>query len=152
MVLFISMVSVWISVIAGTYQRIFAMPKWFAKPPESFELIRKQNKLARRFWIPLSIVFIISLAISIIIYIDQDQVRNFLLAAFVCFAVNGALSGVYFAKEIIAFTKVTVDSPLTGELQNRVRFWLRWTILRDMLQLFTAIFVTIAYSIVISII
>lgn len=57
--LLVAMILMWIAFVAGTYQRIFKMPKWFAHPPASFELIRKQSKKARIFWIPLSVLFVI---------------------------------------------------------------------------------------------
>jgi uncharacterized iron-regulated membrane protein len=143
--LLIATILMWIAVIVGTYQRIFEMPKWFAKPPASFELIRKQSKKARMFWIPLSASFMISIGVSLILNWNFPEVRNYIMAAMACFGLTGALSGIYFVKEVIAFTKIPVNAPLTTKLQNRINFWLRWTTVRDVLQFFAAIFVTLAY-------
>jgi hypothetical protein len=143
--LLVAMVLSWIAVIAGTYQRIFEMPKWFANPPLSFELIRQQSRNSRRFWIPLSTLFMISVFTSLVLNWQLSLVRSHLIMAIVSFGLAGALSGIYFIKEIIAFTKIPVDAPSTPELLGRVKFWLKWTSLRDILQFLTATFITIAY-------
>jgi len=143
--LLVATILMWIAVIAGTYQRIFEMPKWFAAPPSSFELIRKQSKKARAFWIPLSILFMIFTLTSLVLNWQNELVRNHILGALACFGLTGALSGLYFVKEVIAFTKIPADEPLTAELLRRISFWLRWTSIRDILQLFAALFLTFAY-------
>ena len=144
-ILLIAVILIWIAVLAGTYQRIFEMPKWFANPPASFELIRKQSKLAKTFWIPLSILFVISACIALILNWQYAGTRVHIIGALICFGLTGLLSGVYFVKEVIAFTKIPVDAAQTPELLRRVRVWLRWTTVRDVLQLFAAVFLTIAY-------
>jgi len=144
-ILLIAVILIWIAVLVGTYQRIFEMPKWFANPPASFELIRKQSKLAKTFWIPLSILFVISACIALILNWQYAGTRVHIIGALVCFGLTGLLSGLYFVKEVIAFTKIPVDAAQTPELLRRVRVWLRWTTVRDVLQLFAAVFLTIAY-------
>ena len=143
--LLITMVLIWIAFIVGLYQRIFQMPKWFANPPSSFELIRKQSKTARAFWLPLSALLMVSLIGALILNWQSTNSRTHLFGALACFGLTGALSGIYFVREIIAFTKIPVDAPQTPELLRRTRLWLRWTSIRDVLQLFAALFVTIAY-------
>ena len=145
-ILMVSVILMWVAVIAGTYQRIFKMPKWFENPPASFERIRQQSKSAKKFWIPLSVLFMISLVISVILNWEQPIVRNYSLASFACFGLTGALSGLYFVKEVLAFSNMPVNAPKTPELIERTRFWLRWTTVRDLLQLLAAIFVTMAYT------
>jgi hypothetical protein len=145
-VLLVAVVAIWVAVIAGTYQRIFKMPKWFEDPPASFERIRRQSKGAKRFWIPLSLVFIISLLISLILNWQSAIARSYIIAALACFGLTGALSGMYFVKEVLAFSKMPVDTPKTPELISRTRSWLRWTTVRDLLQLLAAIFTTLAYT------
>jgi len=135
----------WVAVIAGTYQRLFSMPKWFENPPASFERIRKQSKPAKMFWIPLSALFMISLVISLILNWEEPIVRNYIFASVACFGLTGALSGLYFVKEVLAFSNMPASAPKTPELLNRTRLWLKRTIVRDVLQLLTAIFVTLAY-------
>ena len=144
-ILLIAVILIWIAVLVGTYQRIFEMPKWFASPPASFELIRKQSKQAKTFWIPLSILFVISACIALILNWQYAGTRVHIIGALVCFGLTGLLSGLYFVKEVIAFTKIPVDAAQTPELLRRVRVWLRWTTVRDVLQLFAAVFLTIAY-------
>jgi len=144
-VLLIATILIWIAVFAGTYQRIFEMPKWFANPPASFEAIRKQSKTARSFWIPLSILFVVSASVALILNWKYPGTRLHIIGALVCFGLTGLLSGLYFVKEVIAFTKIPRDAPATPDLLERVRIWLRWTTVRDVLQFFAAVFLTIAY-------
>lgn len=145
-VLLVAVVAMWIAVIAGTYQRIFKMPKWFEDPPASFERIRRQSKGAKLFWMPLSLVFIISLLISLILNWQYAIPRSYIIASLACFGLTGALSGLYFVKEVLAFSKMPVNAPQTPALLNRTRTWLRWTTVRDLLQLLAAIFVSLAYT------
>jgi hypothetical protein len=145
-ILLAAVVITWVAVIVGTYLRIFKMPKWFDNPPASFERIRKQSKKAKMFWIPLSVVFMVLLGVSLILNWQLPEVRNYLLASFGCFGLTGALSGMYFVKEVLAFSNMPIDAPKTPELIGRTKFWLRWTTVRDLLQLLAAIFTTAAYS------
>ena len=144
--LLISTIVIWIAVLAGTYQRLFEMPKWFRNPPASFELIRKQSKKARMFWIPLSVLFMISAGTALILNWQFPDSRNHIIGGMVCFALTGILSAAYFVKEILAFTKISPDAPATDELKSRVRTWLRWTTVRDVLQFLAAAFISIAYN------
>ena len=143
--LLLALILIWITVVVGLYQRIVKMPKWFENPPVSFELIRKQNKSARAFWIPISVLFIISLILSMVLNWQFPDTRTHIIGAFICYGIASALSGSYFIKEVIAFTKIPVDEPQTPELLRRTKFWLKWTSVRDVLQILTAIFITIAY-------
>lgn len=145
-VLLIAMILIWIAVFTGLYQRIFEMPKWFTNPPASFDLIRRQSKKARTFWITLSALFMISVCTALIFNWQYPDTRNHIIGAIVCFGLTGALSGIYFVREIIAFTKIPATAPQTPELLHRTRFWLRWTTVRDVLQLFAAGFLSIAYN------
>ena len=143
--LLIAVILVWIIVVVGMYQRIFKMPKWFVNPPASFSLIRKQSKKSQAFWLPTSALFIIALIISLILNWQFSDTRTYIIAAFICYGIASALSGIYFIKEVIAFTKIPPDAPQTPELLRRTKFWLKWTSIRDVLQILTAIFVTISY-------
>ena len=143
--LLLSTILIWIAVVVGLYQRIFEMPKWFSNPPQSFELIRNQSKKARTFWIPLSILFIICTIAALIFNWESWDRRVHIIGALVCFGLTGALSGIYFVKEVLAFTRMPAETPQTPELLRRTRTWLRWTSIRDVLQLFAALFLSIAY-------
>ena len=145
-ILLIAMILMWIAVVVGLYQRIFLMPKWFENPPASFERIRKQSKAAKTFWLPLSALFMLSLITALILNWRYPDVRNYIFASLACFGLTGALSGIYFIKEVLAFSNMPVDSPQTPELLQRTKFWLRWTTVRDVLQILAAVFVTMAYS------
>lgn len=143
-ILLLAMTLSWIATIIGLYQRIFVMPKWFVNPPSSFELIRQQSKRSRSFWLPFTTLFMISVFTSLFLNWHQLLVRNHLLIAILSFGLSGVLSGTFFIKEIISFTKIPANSPATPELLLRVKFWLRWTTLRDVLQFLTSILLTIA--------
>jgi len=145
-ILLIAVILIWIAVIAGLYQRIFLMPKWFENPPASFERIRKQSKTARTFWIPLSALFMISIVTALILNWKNYDIRLHIIASLVCFGLTGVLSGIYFVKEVLNFSRIPVDAPQTPDLIRRIKFWLRWTTVRDVLQIFAAGFVTIAYN------
>jgi predicted membrane channel-forming protein YqfA (hemolysin III family) len=110
-ILLIPLILIWIAVIAGLYQRIAQMPKWFANP--------------RVFWIPLSVLFIITAFVALIINWPSIDTRIHIIGAIVCFGLTGIL---------------------TPELLQRFRFWLRWTTVRDLLQLVAALFLSIAYN------
>jgi hypothetical protein len=145
-ILIVSLVTMWIAFIVGTYQRIFRMPKWFEDPPASFKRIRQQSKPARIFWIPLSALFMVSAVISLVLNWEQAAVRNYIFTSVACFGLTGALSGIYFVKEVLAFSKMPVTAPKTNDLLARTRVWLRRTTVRDALQLLAAISVTLAYT------
>jgi hypothetical protein len=144
--LLIAVVLIWVAVVVGTWQRFFQMPKWFADPPASFTLIRKQSKKAKMFWIPLSALFILFAGAALIFNWQYIQVRNYIMLGLASYALTGILSGMYFVREVIAFTKIPPDAPKTQELLWRTETWLRWTTIRDVLQLFAAIFLTLAYK------
>jgi len=145
-ILLVATILIWIAVFVGLYQRIFEMPKWFSNPPASFELIRQQSKKARIFWIPLSASFMISACTALILNWQFADTRIHIIGALVCFGITGALSGLYFVKEILSFTKIPKDSSPTPELLRRVKVWLRWTSVRDVLQFCAALFISIAYN------
>lgn len=120
--LLVAMILMWIAVIVGTYQRIFEMPKWFSNPPASFELIRKQSKKARSFWIPLSILIIIAICTSAILYWQDFDLRIHILGGLLCFVLTGIVSTVYFVREVVAFSQIPAEAPQTPELIQRTKF------------------------------
>lgn len=145
-ILLIASILSWLGVAVGLFQRIFLMPKWFENPPESFERIRSQSKTAKIFWIPLSMLTIISYFVSLILNWKFSESRWDIIIAIICFGLIGMLSGIYFVKEVLAFSKIPVDATQTPELLKRTNFWLKWTTVRDVLQISTAIFITLAYK------
>ncbi|NML40814.1 hypothetical protein HHL17_26695 [Chitinophaga sp. G-6-1-13] len=120
--------------LAGSWERIFRMPHWFADPPRSFALIAPQTKHSARFWIPLQLTFLGSFITALITNWPQPQVRPYLLMALVCFMAVTIPTATYFVKEIIAFSKMTEDTPRTPELLKRSRTWIVWTTSRNILQ------------------
>ncbi len=143
--LFIALMLVFTVVIIGTTQRIFQIPEWFSNPPVSFELLKSESKRVKSFWIPLSILFIVSACTSIILNWQYTDVRNYAIAGLACYAITRVLSAAYFVREIAAFSKMPADALPTRELLHRTKTWLRLTTTRDVLQLLAAIFITIAF-------
>jgi hypothetical protein len=134
----------WLAVIAGAYQRIIDVPKWFANPPSSFEVIRQQSRKIALFTVPLLLLLTAAFAWALFLNSSVPRVRNYILASIVCFMTGKALSAAYFVKEIVAFSKTPVTAPKTPALVIRVKFWQRWTFLRDVLQVFAALLITLA--------
>ncbi|MDB5109361.1 MAG: hypothetical protein JWR67_475 [Mucilaginibacter sp.] len=120
--------------IVGSYERIYRMPKWFENPPQSFGLIAPQTKKATIFWIPVQLLFIVALIIAIITNWELRDVRLYLILALGCFIAVAALTGAYFVKEILIFSKMPATTPATPQLQKRAQQWLKWTTVRNVLQ------------------
>ncbi|SJZ73295.1 hypothetical protein SAMN04488128_1011385 [Chitinophaga eiseniae] len=125
--------------LAGSWERIFRMPHWFADPPHSFSLIAPQTKQSARFWIPLQLLFLLSFITALVTNWSQPQVRPYLLLALVSFLLVTIPTATYFVKEIIAFSKMTPDTPCTPELLRRSSRWIRWTTSRNVLQFISLI-------------
>lgn len=137
----------WLAVLVGAYQRYFDMPKWFANPPASFEFLRRQSRSITLFWIPLSAISVLVFASALFLNRSLPVVVNYILASTACFALAKTLSAVYFVKEIVAFSKTPITAPKTPGLMIRVKFWRRWTVLRDVLQVLAALLITMARAI-----
>ena len=144
--LLLSTILLWLAFFAGVWQRIFLFPKWFANPPASFELIRQQRKKANGLWIILSALILVSLVLALAFNWKHYDGRVHIIAGLICFILIHLSGGFYFVREIIAFTKIPPDAPPNPDLLRRVKKWLRWTIIREVLNLFAAIFVSIAYN------
>jgi hypothetical protein len=141
-----AVILMWIGVVEATIVRVFQMPKWFADPPFSFHLIKKQTKKLRMFWIPLSIAFMLCSSIALVLDWHFPATRNYILAGVGFYFLNGIVSGSYFVKEVHEFSSMSVNAPQTPQLISRTQKWLRLTTIRDVMQLLTAIFMTLAYN------
>ncbi|MGN7821051.1 hypothetical protein ACTJJB_13045 [Chitinophaga sp. 22536] len=125
--------------LAGSWERIFRMPRWFADPPRSFALITPQTKHSARFWIPVQLLFLVSFITALATNWLRPAVRPYLLTALVCFLAVTIPTATYFVKEILAFSKMNNDTPRTPELLKRSRQWIQWTTSRNILQLISFI-------------
>lgn len=121
--------------IAGSYERLFRMPKWFENPPRSFGLITQQTKSSSKFWIPLQILFLLSFITTLITNWTLPAVRFYLLFTLVSFLLVVIPTATYFVREILAFAKMPADTPATPDLLKRSKTWLTWTTSRNLLQL-----------------
>lgn len=145
-ILLVATILIWIALIAAIYQRIFQMPRWFANPPASFELIRKERKNLGTFWIILSVLFFIFAILALILNWEHHDARSHIIGSLACVTIIQFVNGVYLIKEVNAFSKITPDSTLTPELTKRIRMWLRWSIVRIVLLIIATGFISIAYN------
>ena len=144
-VLLITMIVMWVIVVASTYQRFYTMPKWFENPPASFERIRRQSKASQAFWLPITALSLIAIVADLILNWHYLNIRICILSALLCFIINGVSTGAYFVKEILYFARMPANVSPTGDLLNRTKFWLKWTTVRNVLQIGSAVFISIAY-------
>ena len=130
--------------LAGLYERLFNMPKWFSNPPASFSYIREHTSAAKKIHIPLQIMFLITFIIALILNWGNVSVRTLMLYSIGCFVLIIITTAAYFAREIIVFIKMPEDTPATPEIIKRAKLWERWTSLRNVLQLIGLILLIIA--------
>lgn len=130
--------------IAGIYERVVNIPKWFSNPPYSFAYIREHAPKAQKFWIPLQILFFISFILAIVLNWGTPSTRNYMLLSAASYVLVIITTAAYFVKEIMAFSKMTDDTPVTPELLKRAKLWERWTTIRNALQLIGLIFLILA--------
>ena len=130
--------------IAGLRERMVNIPRWFADPPSSFEIIRQQAGPAAKFWIPVQIIFLITLITAFITNWKYTEVRSYLLLGTLCFVIVVILTTTYFVKEIMAFSRIPVTGEATPELLKRADRWFKTTIIRNIVQGIALRFFTIA--------
>jgi hypothetical protein len=129
---------------AGIRERIVNIPKWFANPPASFDIIRQQAKGASRFWIPLQFLFLVALIGALITNWTQKGVRTLMLVGTALFLIAIVLTAAYFVREIMYFSKIPMDAPATPDLLKRARTWYKTTIIRNIFQGIALIFFILA--------
>ena len=120
------------------------MPKWFSDPPASFKLIKERAPKAQRFWIPLQGLFLITFIIAFILNWGVVGIRNYMLVPLGVYIIIIISTALYFAREIIFFTKIPEDAPATPELINRANRWKSLTTWRNVLLLIGFIFLLLA--------
>ncbi len=130
--------------IAGVRERVVNIPQWFADPPASFELIRKQAPAAARFWIPVQIVFLVALVFAFITNWKHHDVRLMMIFGTSAFLLVIVLTAAFYVKEVMAFSKMPVDAPLTEDLLKRANTWFRTTIIRNIIQGVALVFFIVA--------
>lgn len=147
----ISNYSLWIATIMlaiiaiyGTYEYYYNMPKWFSDPPVSFEVIRKQTKSAQKIWIPLQLLFLISFVTALVSNWQVSTIRTYLIFAGIAYLIIIISTGAYFAREIIAFTKIPTNAPKTANLIKRANLWYQSSMIRNVLQFIALVLILIA--------
>lgn len=142
--LIMATISLAVIFVAGMYERITNITKWFADPPSSFSLINRHTKAALRFWIPVQILFFASYITALVTNWDNATIRNYVILTGVSYVFIIVMTASYFAKEIMAFSKMSPDEPATPELKERAGKWLKWTGLRNVLQGIGLLFLLLA--------
>ncbi|WP_420149246.1 hypothetical protein [Spirosoma sp.] len=120
--------------VAGLRERIVNIPRWFANPPASFDLIRQQAVNAPKFWIPVQLLFVITLVTAFITNWSDATVRNRLLISTGFFLLVIILTATYYVREIMAFQRIPATASVTPELLKRVNRWYQTTVIRNILQ------------------
>jgi hypothetical protein len=120
--------------IAGVRERVVNIPQWFADPPASFELIRQQTPAATRFWIPVQIIFLVALILAFITNWKHQDVRLMMILGTTAFLLVIVLTVAFYVKEVMAFSKMPVDAPMTEGLLKRANTWFRTTVIRNIIQ------------------
>ncbi len=130
--------------LAGLYERLVNMPKWFSDPPASFSFIREHTSKAQKIHLPLQILFLLSFIIALVLNWAVVLIRTYMLLSIGSFLLIIISTVTYFAKEIIYFSKTPEDAPATPELIKRAKLWEKWTTIRNILQLIGFVFLLLA--------
>ena len=72
--------------------------------------------------------------------------RRLLLIGLGSYIVMRVWSGLYFIREMLAFQKISLDSPPSAELSARVASWTFWTWFREPLDLISLVCFLLALS------
>jgi hypothetical protein len=116
----------------GIYQHVVNIPRWFATPPRSFELVRQSANVEARFWIPLQASIALLLIASLVLNWRSPAQRTLLVTAFVAYLVVWVTTGIYFAPEIVRFSQLSPDVSWTTELATRANRWVMFSWIRPL--------------------
>ena len=131
----------------GLYEHLVLTPLWSASPPSSFAIIQPGTGVPlQKFWIPVHTAITIFLILSLVLTWRQMEVRRLLLIGLGSYIVMRVWSGLYFIREMLAFQKISLDSPPSAELSARVASWTFWTWFREPLDLISLVCFLLALS------
>jgi len=115
----------------GLYQHCVVIPAWFREPPASFASINQYGKSEVRFWVPLQAITMIALVVSLLMHWREPARRALIVAACACYLVVAAVTAVYFAPRIIAWSKMNPDGAASRELRAASHRWVLWSWIRQ---------------------
>lgn len=119
------------SIVAiGFYQLILVMPQWFANMPESLSLISKSNTNAVQFWIPLQLLFLLSLVTTLIFNWGIPYRRMLILYTLGIYIAVMIVSATLLAPQIVALSKITPATPFSAQTAAIAHRWLTFSWLR----------------------
>lgn len=142
--LFAATITLTIIFVAGVRERVVNIPRWFSNPPASFELIRQQAPAATRFWIPVQLTFLVTLTLAFITNWKYHDVRLMMILGTTAFLIVIALTAAFYVKEIMAFSKMPADAPVTKDLLKRAHIWYSTTVSRNIIQGIALVFFILA--------
>jgi hypothetical protein len=105
---------------AGINQSIFVFPRWFESVPQSLELARDRSPA--KFWIPLQASAAIALGSAFALNRHVPARRRLLAVALGFYVGTWAVTGAWFAPEIIRLTKPGNGLP-PDEIARRGKRW-----------------------------
>jgi hypothetical protein len=131
----------------GLYEHMVLTPLWSASLPSSFAIIQPGTGVPlQKFWIPVHTAITVFLILSLVLTWRQMEVRRLLLIGLGSYLVMRVWSGLYFIREMLAFQKISIDSPPSAELSARVASWTFWTWFREPLDIISCVCFLFALS------
>jgi hypothetical protein len=112
---------------AGINESVFVMPRWFESPPQSLQLIRDRSPA--KFWIPLQASAAAALGSAFALNRHAPARRGLLALALGLYVGTWAVTGAWFAPEIIRLSRAGQELP-PDEIERRGRRWLRLSWIR----------------------
>lgn len=109
---------------AQLFETAVLVPKWIARPPESFGLLADKNGMSlKAFWIIFHSLHEVVFIVAIVFCWKLGAVRNWLLVLFAVHFLVRVWTLAYFAPNIIEFQKIAEMSASTADLVKRVNLW-----------------------------
>jgi hypothetical protein len=145
-ILLIAMILAWINFFFGMYVRFSQMPKWIQSPPTSFNLFGTEATRTKFFWESISFLFLIAAVIGLVLNWNHEDARSHIIASLIFFLLAIVMNFVYYMKKRLAAAQLPLDESQETVMVNRIRSWMRWTLVRDLLVFIAAGFISIAWN------
>jgi hypothetical membrane protein len=145
-ILFIAVILLLIDLIFGIYQRFVQMPKWIASPPGSFNVIRTEGTRTKFFWEMIATLYFVSAIVGLALNWNHEEARSHIIASLIFFLLATILNFIYNMKRRLALARLSHDESQNVVLVNKIKSWMRLTIVRDLLLLIAAGFISIAWN------
>jgi len=144
-ILLIAMILIWIDLFFGIYHRFVQMPKWIGHPPASFGLIDAGSAVTKFFWETVSAFFLIAAVAGLIVNWNHHDARSHIIASLIWFLFALTLNFVYYMNKRLSI-QASLDAAQTHLMVAKIKSWMRWTLVRDVMILIAAGFISIAWN------